>query len=125
MKYVLLALSLLFPGSAFAQDFPAKRLTLIVPFAAGGAGDIIARPTADRLAKELGVQVLVENRPGAQGVIGTAQVARATPDGYTIGLQFATMSAQRFFVKAVPYDPTKDLTPIYRAARAPQVLVVQ
>lgn len=125
LRYLLsFGLGLVFATTAQAQDFPDKPITLVVPYAAGGAGDTIARPTAERLSKELGVQVIVENAPGAQGVIGTEKVVRSAADGYTIGLQFATMSAQQFFAKSVPYDVLTDIVPIYRAGRAPQVLAL-
>src|SRR2546429_5788272 len=78
------AAALLAPALACAQAYPQKPIQFIVPFAAAGAGDIFARTVAQKLSAALGQQVVVVNRPGANGIIGTEQVAKATPDGYTL-----------------------------------------
>ena len=113
MKSLALAcMGALLCGAAFAQDFPKRAVTIVVPFAAGGGGDILARMAAPRLEAKWGVPVVVENKPGAGGNIGAAAVARATPDGYTL------------LLKSLPYDPVNDFTPLAMAAATPFVLVV-
>jgi tripartite-type tricarboxylate transporter receptor subunit TctC len=121
---ILVAALLAQPLGAVAQTYPDKPIRLIVPFAAGGAGDIIARPIAEAAGAELGQPVLVDNRPGAQGVTGSQAAATSAPDGYTILLNFSTISSTQFFTKGVPYDSIKSFTPLVKAAMAPQCLVV-
>jgi tripartite-type tricarboxylate transporter receptor subunit TctC len=111
------------PLPAIAQAFPSRQLRIIVPYAPGGQGDITARLLAEHLAPRLGQTVIVENRPGANGTIGTNVVARATPDGYTIGVVVASHVLQRALLPNVPYDPTADFTPITMVARTQMVLV--
>lgn len=112
-------------GAAFAQDFPRRAVTIVVPFAAGGGGDILARLVAPRLEQKWNHPVVVENRPGAGGNIGATAVARANADGYTILLagspQFAVNVA---LFKKLPFDPVADLTPLAMVAATPFVLVV-
>ncbi len=112
--------------SAQAQDaYPSKPIRLIVGFAPGGATDILARVWADAAAKELGQPVVVENRAGAGGAVGTLAVAKAAPDGYTLGL--ATVGTHAANVACNPsggYHPTRDFTPISNIARTPNVLVM-
>lgn len=121
---ILVAALLGHPLGALAQGYPDRPIRLIVPFAAGGAGDIIARPIAEAARAELGQPVLVDNRPGAEGVTGSQVAATSAPDGYTILLNFSTISSTQFFRKNVPYDPIKSFTPLVKAAMAPQCLVV-
>jgi tripartite-type tricarboxylate transporter receptor subunit TctC len=106
-----------------AQDFPNKPIRLIVPFATGGVTDNSARVLSDKLSKILGQQVIVENRPGASGNIGTAQVAQAAPDGYTLVLAFdGTMVINPHVFGKVPFDPVKDFAPITKLGDAAIVL---
>ncbi|TAK80546.1 MAG: tripartite tricarboxylate transporter substrate binding protein [Betaproteobacteria bacterium] len=120
---LLLALS---ASSAVSQsNYPTKPIRLVVPFAAGGGIDLMARITAQRLTEQLGQQVLVENQGGAGGTIASAAVARAAPDGYT----FVFHSVSSAVVNAVvltklPYDPVNDFTPVTLAARFPLVMVI-
>lgn len=110
---------------AWAQTFPAKPLRLVVPFAAGGSTDVVARLVGQKMAEALGQPVLVENRPGAAGAIATDQVAKAPADGYT--LLMATTSTHAILPVAnpkLPYDPVKDFASVGLVARAPNVLVV-
>ena len=86
MRMLLSLLAALACASANAQDYPAKPIRYIVPFPPGGSSDLIARAIAPRMSEKMGQQVLVENRPGAGGMIGVDIVAKAPPDGYTIGL---------------------------------------
>jgi tripartite-type tricarboxylate transporter receptor subunit TctC len=99
------------PG--LAEDYPSKPIRLIVVTAAGGLMDVAARVTAENLAKSLGQPVVVENRPGVGGNLGTEAVAKATPDGYTIGLiQLGNVAINPYVYKDLGFDPVNDLTPV-------------
>ena len=112
------------PGLARAQAFPAKPLRIIVPFAAGGSADVIARILAQGMSVQLGQPVQVENRGGAGGIIGIDAVAKAAPDGYTLGLGNATgMSAAQFMTDKMPFDSDRDLAHLTMVVRVPEVLV--
>lgn len=122
---VLLAASSLGWQGAVAQDYPARPIQWISPWTAGGGNDILSRALGEQLASRLGQPVIVENRPGATGTIGTAQVARAAPDGYTLTLaSAATHSTAPAIYSKLPYDPVKDFTPITLVATVANVLVV-
>ncbi len=112
--------------AAPAQDkWPAKPIRMIVPFPPGSSPDLIARMLTDRLGGALGQPVIVENRPGAGGMVGTGQVAKATPDGYTIGLSIpGPLAVNTVLMKGMEYDPFKELAPITVVAASPNVLVV-
>ena len=107
-----------------AQTYPARSVRAIVPFAPGGATDIIARPILQELSKQLGQQFYVENIPGASGNIGTGQAAKAAPDGYTILFAFSSHVTNPSIFDKVPYDPFKDFAPITLAVTSPAVLSV-
>ena len=114
----------LFPGLAWPQAFPNKPLRIIVPFAAGGSADVIARILAQGMTAQLGQPVQVENRGGAGGIIGIDAVAKAAPDGYTLGLGNATgMSAAQFMTDRMPFDSDRDLAHLTMVVRVPEVLV--
>lgn len=125
---VLLAWIALPPGNASAgeaTDYPRKTLRLVVPFPPGGSNDLVARIIAQKLSENWDQRVLVDNRPGGNGVIGTELVARAVPDGYTILLVPAAHAINATLLKGrLPYDPIKDFTPVTNIASAPNVLVV-
>ena len=108
-----------------ADAFPARPITLVVPFAPSGGNDIMARLVGERMGKVLGQQIVVENRPGAGGNIGSRQAARSAPDGYTMLLAFTgTIGINPSLYANLGYDPAKDLTPIGSIATSPAVLVV-
>ena len=115
------------PVSAFAQadSFPSKAVHLVVSFAAGGVSDIVGRVVAQRMTEFLGQTVIVENRPGAGGVIGTNYVAKAPPDGYIFVLTSPTQLAiAPNLQKSIPYDPIKDFSAIGGIARTPNILTI-
>ncbi|WP_414653652.1 Bug family tripartite tricarboxylate transporter substrate binding protein [Geminicoccus sp.] len=114
------------PAPAEAQaPYPSRPVTLVVPFSAGGSTDLVARLIAQEMTGHLGQQIMVENRGGAGGTIGSAAVARAVPDGYTILMAtVATHALNPLLYKTIPYDPVRDFTPISLLARFPSVLVV-
>lgn len=123
----LAAVTLAVPTIAAAQaSYPSQPITFIVPYAAGGSSDTRSRQVAQHLSNTLGVTVVVENRPGASGNIGTAQIARAKPDGYTIGLgNFAPMAINKaLYGDTLPFDPEKDIQPIALIERGGMVLAV-
>lgn len=122
----LSAASLLAAGAqATAQQFPDRPVTLVVPFAAGGSTDVVARIIAQKMSDDLGQQVVVENVAGAGGNIGADRVARAEPDGYTILMgTVATHALNPLILKTKPYDPEKDFTPVSLLVVVPNVLVV-
>ena len=115
---------LLVAGAASAQSYPAKPVRMIVPFVPGGNTDIIARVFAPRMGELLGQQIVVENRGGAGGVIGTEAVARAAPDGYEILMVSAGHTINPAMVKKLPYDSIRDFTPISIIADVPTAFVV-
>jgi tripartite-type tricarboxylate transporter receptor subunit TctC len=113
------------PSTTSEQDWPARPLHLIVPFPPGSSPDVIARILADKLAPVLHQPVVVENRPGAGGNVGTAAVARAAPDGYTIGLSIqGPLAVNKVLYKKMEYDPFQDLAPVTLVATSPNLLVV-
>ena len=128
MKFLgalLTGLSLLLsPALAAAQDFPNKPIRLIVPFPAGGPNDIIARVIGQRMSELLKQPVLIDNRGGQGGVLGTDAAAKAPPDGYTIAISSAGALAISPSMEKVAYDTRKDLQPITLVAKVPEMLVV-
>jgi tripartite-type tricarboxylate transporter receptor subunit TctC len=115
---------LLWPGLAAAQDFPNKPIRLIVPFPAGGPNDIIARVVGQRMTELIKQPVLIDNRGGQAGVLGTDAVAKANPDGYTIGIVSASALAISPTMEKVAYDVAKDFAPVTLVATVPEMLVV-
>jgi tripartite-type tricarboxylate transporter receptor subunit TctC len=119
----VLTLSLL-PALAAAQDFPAKPIKLIVPFPAGGPNDIIARIVGQRISELTKQPVIIDNRGGAGGALGTDAVAKAAPDGYTIGIVNLGALAINQSMEKVPYETLKDLAPVTLVVTVPEMLVV-
>jgi len=116
---------LLAPLLAVAQGYPTKPVRMVVPYSAGGATDTVARAVGNRLSEALGQPVVIDNRGGAGGMIGSDVVAKAPPDGYTLLLTVGPPhSAFPFFMKNVPFDTIRDFTPIIVVGTAPQSIVV-
>jgi tripartite-type tricarboxylate transporter receptor subunit TctC len=115
---------LLWPALAAAQDFPNKPIRLIVPFPAGGPNDIIARVVGQRMSELTKQPVLIDNRGGQAGVLGTDAVAKANPDGYTIGIVSASALVISPTMEKVPYDVGRDFAPVTLAVTVPEMLVV-
>ena len=111
--------------TATAGDWPAKTIRMIVPFPPGSSPDLVARMLNDKLGAALGHPVIVENRPGAGGNLGTALMAKAAPDGYTIGLSIGgPLAVNKVLYSKLGFDPFTDLAPITLVAASPNVLVV-
>ena len=115
---------LLSPALAAAQDFPNKPIRLIVPFPAGGPNDLIARVIGQRMSEIVKQPVIIDNRGGQAGVLGTDAIAKSAPDGYTIGIVSASALVISPSMEKVAYDPQKDLLPITLVATVPEMLVV-
>lgn len=128
LSAAMLALAIaawLAPAASFAQDFPSRAITIIVPQPPGGGTDIISRIVAQQLSEQLGKPVVIENKAGAGTLVGTDAAAKAAPDGYTLlaGLT-ANMAVNPSLFKTLPYDPIRDFTPVGMMAEFPFVLVV-
>ena len=127
MKYlikVLFALALIAVGSAHAQEWPNRPISLIVSYPPGGTADLMARTIAGPLGKVLGTSVVVENKPGASGQIAAAYVAKANADGYTLMLDASSYSVNPSLFPKLPYDPNKDFKTLAVLAQYPNVLLV-
>jgi tripartite-type tricarboxylate transporter receptor subunit TctC len=111
-------------GAGLAQDYPNQPIKIIVPFSAGGGTDITARFIGDYLRKAFNQNVLIDNRVGASGMIGTGAVAKAAPDGYTLLMASGEMAINPNLFKAMPYDTDKELQPLSIAVKVPNVLTV-
>ena len=110
---------------ASAQDYPSRPITLIVPYAAGGGNDLMARAAAEKMSRTLGQQIVIENRGGAGGSIATRQIAKAAPDGYTLGLGgTGTLAINPTLYGSVGYDPRKDFAPVGLIATSALVVCV-
>lgn len=122
---IILAIALSFLASlAHAQAWPNRPVKLVVPFPAGGPTDVLSRVVAEKLGGQLGQVVVVENKPGAGGAIGTDLVAKSAPDGYTLLLATSSTHSVGPHISKLPYDPQRDFTPIVWLGDAARVLVV-
>ena len=127
LGWLIAALAVAAAGTCVAQpapNYPSRPVRIIVPFGAGGPGDVFARLVAQRLGENLGRNFLVENHPGAGGTIGTAVAARAAPDGYTLVAISSTFMINATLYPKLPYDTVNDFAPITIAATTPNVLIV-
>lgn len=126
VRGALAAAALLTAVSAQAQNWPAKPITWIVPFAAGGPTDALARNIAERVGREVGQSIIIDNSPGAGGTVGATKAARAPADGYTMLVgHMGYMGAAPALYKKLPYDPVKDFAPVFRFPDTPMVLMVR
>ncbi len=124
-QLTVLALGLaLVPAAPAHAAYPERPITMVVPFSAGGTTDILARIVGEELGKRLGQQVVIDNRPGAGGNIGTAVVAKAAPDGYILVMgTIGTHAINASIYESMPYDPVQDFAPVTNVATVPNVLV--
>lgn len=121
----VLAAGGLLSAGAFAQAaYPAKSITIVVPYSAGGSNDTFARQVAKELGDELKQPVIIDNRPGASGNTGTGQVARAAPDGYTLVAVSSSMTTNAAVQSKLPFDPVKGLAPVAMFAKGPFIVAV-
>ena len=119
------AAALLYVAVSSAQTFPSRPVRIIVPVTAGGLSDLLARQTAQELAKLWGQQVIVENRPGSNTILAAETTAKAAPDGHTLMLTTPpAVSINQFLFRKLPYDPERDLAPVFNIAYAPPVFIV-
>jgi tripartite-type tricarboxylate transporter receptor subunit TctC len=122
---IMLAIAALVASPAMAQEYPAKPVSVIVPFSAGSASDVIARILLERMSANVGQRFIIDNRPAAGGAVGTAQGAKAAPDGYTILMGASgPLVVAKVLQPALPYDAEKDFDPIAMYGRLPNVIVV-
>jgi tripartite-type tricarboxylate transporter receptor subunit TctC len=119
---LVLAAACLLSGAALAQDYPSRPVKLIVPFPPGGSVDTVARIIAPRLGEKLGQSIVIENRGGAGGMVGTAEAARAAPDGYTILMVFDTHATNHHLNRNISFDTFTALRPVTLMATAPMIL---
>ena len=124
MRFALTAAAALAFTTAFAQDYPSRPIRLVVPVSPGATTDTLARAVASKLTDSLGQQVVVDNRAGASGVIGTDLVAKAAPDGYTLLVITSTHTINPSLQSNLPYDPVRDFSPVTLMASSPTVLIV-
>ena len=112
------------PSVASAADFPVRPVRVVIPFPPGGTSDILTRIVGDKLSSALGQQIVIDNRPGAGGIIATNIVAKADPDGYTLYMAFVSHAINPYVYLKLPYDTEKDFAPIALFAVSPNVVVV-
>ena len=124
LRFAAIAVLAIIAATASAQPYPARPIRLLVPFGPGGVGDITARVVAQKLNTTLGQQVVVDNRPGAGGIVATEIVAKAAPDGYTLLLLNNAHAVSMSLFKSLPYDTLRDFAPISSIATFSVVLVV-
>src|SRR5687767_11857367 len=124
MRTLTTLLLAFFSQLVFSQPYPSRPIKLIVPFPPAGATDIVGRIVAQKLSERLGQTVVVENRPGAGGSLGSDLAAKSAPDGYTILMATSSTHSIGPVLQKLPYDPIKDFAPITHVANIPNVLVV-
>jgi tripartite-type tricarboxylate transporter receptor subunit TctC len=124
LKLALLGAGLALAGGADAQDYPNRAVRIIIPFAAGGATDVVFRMLTPALSEQLGQQTVIDNRPGGSAIIGMDLTARAAPDGYTLGVANVAFGVNPFALRKLPYDSDRDFAPVSLVATVTQVLLV-
>lgn len=124
MRHTVWMAAVLAASGASAQNFPTRPIRIVVPFPPGGASDIIARLLAEKFSAAWGVTTVVDNRPGGIGIIGTDTVAKATPDGHTLGVNSLSFAVAPSIRSNLPYDSQKDFAPVTIIAANPLMLVV-
>jgi tripartite-type tricarboxylate transporter receptor subunit TctC len=120
LAIILLAISAA-PG---AQEYPARAVRVVVPFAPGGGTDLVGRVLAQHLSQRLGQSFVVENRPAGSGIVGADHVAKSAPDGYTLLFAFSSLSSSAKLFSKLPYDPVRDFAPVALATTSPLLVVV-
>ena len=124
MLIIALAIGSVYSDVSGADTYPSKPIRLIIPFSPGGGSDVIARLIQPKMSQALGQQIVVDNRPGGNTVVGVSLVASAPPDGYTLLLANANFSINSALLAKLPYDPVKDFVAISPVANVANVLVV-
>ena len=122
MRFALPLLAILLPLAAGAQTFPSKTVRIIVPYTPGGGTDIISRTLANRMQETWGQQVIVENRPGANGIIGTEVMVKSPPDGHTVAMVVGAHVVNAVLQSKMPFDPIGDTTAVSLVATSPWVI---
>src|SRR5712691_10392229 len=117
LAFVVMALAALRAAGAHADGYPSRPVRLIVPFAAGGLNDVVARLVAPHLERALGQPFIIDNRPAASGIVGTEATAKAAPDGYTLLMVASSFTVIPATNAKLPYDPVRDLAPIGMVAK--------
>ncbi len=123
-KICLLLLALLCTGLAQAEDYPAKPIRFIVPYPPGGSADILARTVGEKLTRALGQPLVIENKPGAGGIVGAQEVARSPADGYTLLFANTSIAINPSLYKSLPYDTAKTFAPVVLMVSVPNLLLV-
>ena len=124
LRLAALLLAALIGGVAHAQQYPVKSIRFISPYPPGGGNDTLSRIIADKMGEQLGQRVIVDNRPGANTIVGTELLAKSPPDGYTFALVPNTFATNPGFYPKLPYDSLRDFAPVGQVAQSPQTLVV-
>ena len=123
MRRWLASAVVFFACSALAQEYPARAVRVIVPFAPGGGTDIVARILSQHLSQRLGQSFVIDNRPAGSGIVGADLVAKSAPDGYTLLFAFSSLSSSARLFSQLPYDPVRDFAPVALATTSPLLAV--
>src|SRR6267142_168661 len=124
MRHLVALLLVALAAPALAQDYPARTVRVVVPFAPGGGTDIVARILAQHFSQRLGQSFVVDNRPAGSGIVGADLVAKAPADGYTLLFAFSSLSSSAKLFSHLPYDPIRDFAPVALATTSPLLAVV-
>jgi tripartite-type tricarboxylate transporter receptor subunit TctC len=123
MRRWIASAAVLFACSALAQEYPARAVRVIVPFAPGGGTDIVARILSQHLSQRLGQSFVIDNRPAGSGIVGADLVAKSAPDGYMLLFAFSSLSSSAKLFSQLPYDPVRDFAPVALATTSPLLAV--